>query len=62
MIDPADEERLLAALRGADTAARDAAACDLHESLGPMLQQLCVRVTGDFAEAEDAHKIGRAHV
>jgi len=54
MIEPAREARLLAALRGRDAAARDAAIGELHEVTARPLFQLCLRVACDAADADDA--------
>ena len=54
VIDPTTERRLLAALRGPDTAARDAAMGELHAVTSRALFQLCLRVACNGADAEDA--------
>lgn len=54
MIDPATEARLLAALRGNDRAAHDAAIGELHAATARPLFQLCLRIACDAADADDA--------
>jgi RNA polymerase sigma-70 factor (ECF subfamily) len=54
VIDPATEARLVARLREADDGARAAALNELFERLGRPLFQLCLRVTCDPTDAEDA--------
>jgi RNA polymerase sigma-70 factor (ECF subfamily) len=54
VIAPAEEQRWLAALRAYRASARDEALRELFEMLRRPLFQLCVRVTGDANDAEDA--------
>ena len=54
MIDATAEARLVAALRGGDLHARDAAIAELHERTARPLFQLCLRVACDAADADDA--------
>jgi len=54
VIDATTEARLVAALRGGDVQARDAAIAELHERSARPLFQLCLRVACDAADADDA--------
>lgn len=54
MIDPATEARLLAALRSDDRLAHDAALGELHARTARPLFQLCLRITCDAGDADDA--------
>lgn len=54
MIDLAVETRLVAQLRGRDARARERALSELFELVGRPLFQLCLRVTCDPTDAEDA--------
>ncbi len=54
MIEPATEARLLAALRGGDLAAHDAAIGELHARTARPLFQLCLRIACDATDADDA--------
>jgi RNA polymerase sigma-70 factor (ECF subfamily) len=54
MIDPATEARLLAALRSDDRVAHDAALGELHAGTARPLFQLCLRITCDPGDADDA--------
>ncbi|MCC7398605.1 MAG: sigma-70 family RNA polymerase sigma factor [Planctomycetes bacterium] len=54
MIDAITEARLLAALRGDDRAAYDAAIGELHARTARPLFQLCLRVACDATDADDA--------
>lgn len=54
MIDLAIESRLVTQLRGRDARAREAALAELFQLVGRPLFQLCLRVTCDPTDAEDA--------
>lgn len=54
MIDVAIESRLVAQLRSRDSRSREAALAQLFDLLGRPLLQLCLRVTCDPTDAEDA--------
>jgi RNA polymerase sigma-70 factor (ECF subfamily) len=54
VIDPSVEARIVAALRGRDARAREAALGELFALVGRPLQQLCLRVAGDATDADDA--------
>jgi len=54
MIDATTEAVLLAALRGGDRGAHDAALGELHDRTARPLFQLCLRITCDAGDADDA--------
>lgn len=54
MIDPSIETRIVAALRGRDARAREAALDELFALLGRPVRELCLRVAGDATDADDA--------
>lgn len=56
MIDPEVEAALVARLRSGDARVRAEATADAFERLGEPLFQLCLRVTCDPADAEDARQ------